>query len=212
MTYAEYSSGSISSAICSASSSVLAGSHPHGPDLFRRQMLETRMIRKRSAFCSMRIGGLAVDLIVSAESASKAARSAEAKPVEKSGIAVAVPALGQEDHDPAILQRLTAVLHRLVRLDQVDVLRKAAAGDDDQVALFAERKGKLLGIIAAAPGMGFPPVPAKAARICLSGDSTVFRMKSGFTMAQASAMACGPDCRRGFRWRPSGFLPLPSPG
>src|SRR6185369_2454933 len=89
--------------------------------------------------------------------------------VKKGRVAVTVSALGKEDHVPAFLERLTGILHRLMRLDHVYVFGKASARHDHQIGTLLKRKGEIIRIEAATVPVRGSPVTCKCGDYPLPG-------------------------------------------
>src|SRR5438067_3718466 len=85
-----------------------------------------------------RPGGLAVHLVRLAQTRLKLARVRRVEPLEEVRAAQSVRALCDEDYVAALIARVGRHLKCLVRLNQVDVVRQAPGGDDDDRASLSD--------------------------------------------------------------------------
>src|ERR687887_2128015 len=105
-----------------------------------------------------RPGGLAVDLVGVAQAPLQLARARRVEPLQEVRAAEPVGALGDEDDVAAFGAGVSSHLQRLVRLYEVDVVRCAAGGGDDERALLRNLYRVRVGVFGAGAAVGRAPL------------------------------------------------------
>src|ERR1051325_7060073 len=104
---------------------------------------------------------LPVDFITVDETRFKCARIGRVKPLQKIGTSESVAALREQDYRAAFVPRERRHVERFVRLDQIDVVRKASATRDHDVALRFNRRRVLVQVILTTFAMCEAPIAAE---------------------------------------------------
>src|SRR5919202_1397462 len=105
-----------------------------------------------------RPGGLAVDLVSVAQARFERARVRRVEPLQEVRAAEALGALRDEDYVAAFRAGVSSHLQRLVRLNQVDVVGRAAGGGDDERALLRDLYRVRVGVLGTGAAVGRAPV------------------------------------------------------
>src|ERR1051325_8623423 len=104
---------------------------------------------------------LPVDFITVDETRFKCARVGRVKPLQKIRTPESVAALREQDYRAAFVAREGRHVERFVRLDQIDVVRKAVATRDHDVPLRFNRRRVLVQVILTTRAMCETPVAAE---------------------------------------------------